>query len=486
MKKLYYLIILTVILGLVLTGCTFLSNIGQTPTSGQSGVAYLTKGIETNPDVFTLYAGQHIDVGTVSVWDDCENLYVKYETTGDWVMTETHLHVANKWQLIPHTKKGNPIPGQFDYNGEHAYETVVLYEIPLDLEPEIKLCIAAHAKVVRPIDGCYEEVWQIGDVEVDDGFGQLTNYCDEFNYAGFYEEPPGLLYPPFTDPFVVDDTSTNEFPWLSLGSYATDFNVRWLGELPFGGKLTVSWSPGQTSAKETKIIMSMDDGVAFTFVEYGSTDPAGWLGYPLEQSGLELDPIGNGAHEIRFQHTTGDGAIWDWVRLEKPCEQEETAWADGERFTNRGNWATYFFYDFTSIPTISSDDLAGPFTAGEFGYFTVTTVNPACGSLYEHVLFNYTIEGIAPSNIVSFKYYDEGTTTWYNAPVIQDGTNVIGFFGPPTGFLMGVSYDESTLFEIKIDTAGTYPVEITLNLLNPPDPPLELASFNQDVVVESP
>lgn len=43
MKKLYYLIILTVILGLVLTGC-FLSNIGQVPTSEQSGIASLTKG----------------------------------------------------------------------------------------------------------------------------------------------------------------------------------------------------------------------------------------------------------------------------------------------------------------------------------------------------------------------------------------------------------------------------------------------------------
>ena len=43
MKKLYYLIILTVILGLVLTGC-LLSNVGQVPTSEQSGVAYLTKG----------------------------------------------------------------------------------------------------------------------------------------------------------------------------------------------------------------------------------------------------------------------------------------------------------------------------------------------------------------------------------------------------------------------------------------------------------
>ena len=52
MKKLYYLIILTVILSLVLTGC-FLSNIGQVPTNEQSGISYLTKG--PSPDLVGLW-----------------------------------------------------------------------------------------------------------------------------------------------------------------------------------------------------------------------------------------------------------------------------------------------------------------------------------------------------------------------------------------------------------------------------------------------
>ena len=43
MKKLYYLIVLALILGLVLTGC-LLSNVGQVPTTSQSGITYLTKG----------------------------------------------------------------------------------------------------------------------------------------------------------------------------------------------------------------------------------------------------------------------------------------------------------------------------------------------------------------------------------------------------------------------------------------------------------
>ena len=44
MKKLSYLIVLALILGLVLTGC-LLSNVGQVPTSEQSGITYLTKGL---------------------------------------------------------------------------------------------------------------------------------------------------------------------------------------------------------------------------------------------------------------------------------------------------------------------------------------------------------------------------------------------------------------------------------------------------------
>jgi len=45
MKKLYFLIVLALILGLTLTGCSLLSNISQVPTTGQSGISYLTKEI---------------------------------------------------------------------------------------------------------------------------------------------------------------------------------------------------------------------------------------------------------------------------------------------------------------------------------------------------------------------------------------------------------------------------------------------------------
>ena len=55
MKKLYYLIVLTLILGLVLTGC-LLSNVGQVPATGQSGISYLTKnGLDLDPGLVGLW-----------------------------------------------------------------------------------------------------------------------------------------------------------------------------------------------------------------------------------------------------------------------------------------------------------------------------------------------------------------------------------------------------------------------------------------------
>jgi len=144
MKKLSYLIVLTLILGLVLTGC-FLSNVGQVPTT------------ERKPNVGgtfpsgTLVTGKNIDVGTVNVWNDADNLYVKYVITDqDWCLTETHLQVATSLAGIPKTKKGNPIPSQFEENDEHDCVTEVLYTYNLvekEWSDDTEFFIAAYAVV---------------------------------------------------------------------------------------------------------------------------------------------------------------------------------------------------------------------------------------------------------------------------------------------------------------------------------------------------
>lgn len=125
------------------------------------------------------------DVGNVSVWNEEGNLSVKYETTGNWSLNETHLHVVNTTvDDIPQTKKGNPIPGKFDYKNESLTLPTqnYTYVIPLgDWEPGTNLSIAAHAEVLLLNETGYvvqeETAWGEGD-----GFPG-KNWAMYFNYT---------------------------------------------------------------------------------------------------------------------------------------------------------------------------------------------------------------------------------------------------------------------------------------------------------------
>jgi hypothetical protein len=64
---------------------------------------------EDTPLAVDLLAGQTEDIGDVLVWNDVDYLYVKYVTTDDWCLTETHLAVAGDLEEIPTTKKDNPM-----------------------------------------------------------------------------------------------------------------------------------------------------------------------------------------------------------------------------------------------------------------------------------------------------------------------------------------------------------------------------------------
>ena len=468
MKKLYYLIVLTVILGLVLTGC-FLSNVGQVPTTEQSGITYLTKGIETDPDVFTLYADQDIDVGTVSVWDDCVDLYVKYETTGGWVMTETHLAVVANSNDFPMTKKGNPIPGQFPYQccyDETEEEwlfvkkpedlvgtcdadgndllTEITYIIPLGSDTELH--IAAHASLLKLVD----------TVEV---------YADK-------------LTP--TDSNVPLESGKNYLLKASGTAFAGD-------TIDFDAKYSIT---RKVSTDGWTDFVTNYEGYGAELLELAvDGDFVDWGLYNEDHIYYwNMDGIGSCVPLWIYDIHYGTNDRFLTVEI----YQEESAWAgteEGEIQFDGKNWATYFNYgiEVDLPPTISSEDLAGPFTEGVLGEFHVKTVNPGCGVAYPNVLFNYIIEGISTSEINTFDYwyFDDDTSMWKwgEMPKENDGLgNVTGFFGPwPDGFEMTVPYTAETKFRINITTPDTYTVEMTLDDLNSPFE--QLAFFTEDVVV---
>ncbi|MHC4943289.1 MAG: hypothetical protein ACYTG7_09755 [Planctomycetota bacterium] len=119
---------------------------------------------KNTPYVTDLIAAQHYDIGEVTVWNDEDFLYVKYEITWYWVyFLEVHCHVATSLEGIPQNN-GNPIPGQFDYqNVFDRKEQEFTFQIPMDPAwvNGTELYVAAHATVIA-VCGLTETAWGDG------------------------------------------------------------------------------------------------------------------------------------------------------------------------------------------------------------------------------------------------------------------------------------------------------------------------------------
>lgn len=95
-----------------------------------------------------LWAGQNINAGTVSVYNDANNLYVTYTTTSNWLLKKSHLYVG-PCSAIPTNKGGNPMIGLFPYQTSfNPYVNTYTYIIPLSSLDDSCICIAAHAELV--------------------------------------------------------------------------------------------------------------------------------------------------------------------------------------------------------------------------------------------------------------------------------------------------------------------------------------------------
>ena len=119
--------------------------------TGKSGIGTgRGSGDECAPTTVSLIAGQNMNAGSVTVTNDLNYVYVTYSTTGNWVLTQTHLYVGN-CSLIPVNNSGNPRIGQFPYSSAHANLNTYTYQIPIAVLSGCG-CIAAHA-VVKKLNG---------------------------------------------------------------------------------------------------------------------------------------------------------------------------------------------------------------------------------------------------------------------------------------------------------------------------------------------
>jgi hypothetical protein len=479
-------------------------------------------------------------VGQVIVNNCEEAVCVEYVLNDDaindgWLITETHVEVADSVNGIPQTKKNNPIPGHFEdvqyfELGVQDYRYCVSFDEigESDVLPGSEIYVAAHAVVTRPSASSeWTQVWQIGDVEASTD-GLLNNYADEFNWgypAGPTTKGPGLTTerPLYANPFLVGSSDSDEFPYNSnaseLYAYATNFDVQWDGALPWGGLLTVSWSPGQ-SAYEVKQVTI--DGIGpEIFTATGTPSSGGdWFfdNYPLVEDSMIVGVLDYGTHTINFQHTEGDGTFWDWIRLEQPGLESETAWGAGCSFAGK-NWATwicgYTVQECLSCPSITGQAgnvvlLSEPLPSVQSG---VTTENdPQVFAEYagtDHGGFTLDIDA---SNATNVSGSPDGFPVDPETPVCSyyvhfddsNGDHDRGFFSltfeePVMGLIVAGTYRSDDIFfqntintlcdtDVALGNAGTaYPAPEICGLLGDarglefsnPDP---TNSGNQDPV----
>ncbi|MGH2574191.1 MAG: hypothetical protein ACRDFC_00670 [Ignavibacteria bacterium] len=152
MKKLIFpiLFFITVTALFVYNGCNK-DDIGLGPTSSQN---YFTDSIGCEPDTCPITFGQHNPCGNLIVWNDTENVYIRYESCT--TMVDLHLWVGNDTTLIPKTNNGTPIPGQFPYKVENLNLNVYQFTIPLEDVIVgttdfcgVQLYILAHAALIN-------------------------------------------------------------------------------------------------------------------------------------------------------------------------------------------------------------------------------------------------------------------------------------------------------------------------------------------------
>ena len=95
-----------------------------------------------------LLAGQTINGGSVTVWNDENNVYVAYQTTGNYLLKKTHLYLGS-CSGIPVNNAGNPKIGNYPFKTDHgAGLGLYVYTISRSSLPEGCLCVSAHAEIV--------------------------------------------------------------------------------------------------------------------------------------------------------------------------------------------------------------------------------------------------------------------------------------------------------------------------------------------------
>jgi hypothetical protein len=366
-----------------------------------------------------LYAGQHIAVGEVSVWNDATALHVTIDLADGWCMTESHVDAQSTVDAIPQTKNGNPTPGKFAFgNGYDACVDGDAFTIPLaglDADP----VIAVHAKV-----------WEMttSTIEIASGAG------DPISTKGAWGDP----WPAPTGAAV-----SGYVGWPAIGGAAyigtqaagDPFDQNWWRKVtetfdvpgwPVGGTLQVNSDNYEYTTLNGVEIQrdddaALDDDIALATVEGAGAEPFP-RAVPQTWSTVANVPFtptaGTNTFEFVFRNVTWPGCCGfvdnptglAYHALATYYGHSESAWAaQGDAATNPfpgANWATYIQYGVTAFYT--GDLLMGDQAVGGIPdqHLTFSLYDPDGGN-YSYV--NIDAAGVDYAGAPSCVDFDAGT-----------------------------------------------------------------------------
>ncbi|GEM_PF-3352109 len=338
---------------------------------------------EGNPHVVTLLAGQDIDAGTVSVWNDGDNLFVKFETSAGWVMTETHLAVATDPNDIPQ-KNGNPIPGRFTYKHEDlGGVTEDPYTIPLSeigAGPDGTVYIAAHAALLLIIgDGCGSPQWASTVMNSVQGTlvggGPVTDPARTDSNAAL-GAPDASTSPPATGFYSLGFVSDSD-GYIVLGFDYPVYNGPGDDIVAY----EVTWGrPGYPDeVADVSVVADGTEQYAGTVTNHDDGG-VGTVSIPDDSLCVDAVKLVDATDPLLFGQPDADGYDLDSVGACYLCAADETAWAKGPDFPG-ANWATYFTYKVqcTNVPEVINGGFEAPVVTTSQGWNIYDSGTPDLG-----------------------------------------------------------------------------------------------------------
>ncbi len=126
-----------------------------------------------------LIAGQKIDIGSVSIYNTADSLFIDLSTTGNWWIQSANVYVGLLANM-PQTPNGNPKVGQFPYQKSlDPKKKVLRFGIPLAGLPSCFI-VAVHVEARKVINGQLvqsETAWGQGLSLPGPNWAMGANYC---------------------------------------------------------------------------------------------------------------------------------------------------------------------------------------------------------------------------------------------------------------------------------------------------------------------